>query len=140
MVLTRFIYRLALAFILITRAAGMVLSQKSPSTTKGTVQRIKVHGKSLEENLEGETADPDIFDFTFRRGTRRIGMADILRSICSTATGSPITTNKQLEEVLINLGIEYKVETCESDHTNRIAERIEKHVLPFFSLNLAFRK
>jgi len=62
MVLTRFIYRLALAFILITRAAGMVLSQKSPSTTKGTVQRIKVHGKSLEENLEGETADPDIFD------------------------------------------------------------------------------
>ena len=60
MVLTRFIYRLALAFILITRAAGMVLSQKSPSTTQGTVQRIKLHGKSLEENLEGETADPDV--------------------------------------------------------------------------------
>jgi len=38
----------------------MVLSQKSPSTTKGTLERIKVHGKSLEGNLEGETADPDV--------------------------------------------------------------------------------
>ena len=60
MVLTRFICRLALAFILIASAAGMVLPQKSLSTTKGTLERIKVHGKSLEANLEGETADPDI--------------------------------------------------------------------------------
>ena len=60
MVLTRFIYRLALALILIASVAGMVLPQKSPSTTKGVLQRIKIHGKSLEGNLEGETADPDV--------------------------------------------------------------------------------
>src|SRR2546422_1535913 len=60
MVLTRFIYRLALALILIASVAGMVLPQKSPSTTKGVLQRIKIHGKALEGNLEGETADPDV--------------------------------------------------------------------------------
>jgi len=40
----------------------------------------------------------------------------------------------------MNLGVAYKLETYEGDHTNRIAERIEKHVLPFFSRNLAFGK
>ena len=32
--------------------------QQSPSSLHGTVLRIRVHGKSLEGNLEGDTADP----------------------------------------------------------------------------------
>jgi S-formylglutathione hydrolase len=49
-----------------------------------------------------------------------------------------VTTNKQLEQVLINFGLAYKFETYEGDHTNRIPERMETKVLPFFSQNLSF--
>jgi enterochelin esterase-like enzyme len=38
--------------------AGLVFSQEAP---KGTIEHIKVHGKSLEGNLSGETADRDVF-------------------------------------------------------------------------------
>src|SRR5437773_310343 len=50
----------ALACILIASAAAWVLSQNNAQPAKaGTVQRIKIHGKALEGNLEGETAEPD---------------------------------------------------------------------------------
>ena len=32
----------------------------APVTLKGTLERIKIHGKSLEGNLLGETADPEV--------------------------------------------------------------------------------
>jgi S-formylglutathione hydrolase FrmB len=35
-------------------------SASTPVTLKGTLERIKIHGKSLEGNLLGETADPDV--------------------------------------------------------------------------------
>jgi S-formylglutathione hydrolase FrmB len=40
--------------------AAWVFPQSSPAVKAGTVQRIKIHGKALEGNLEGETADPDV--------------------------------------------------------------------------------
>ena len=51
-----------------------------------------------------------------------------------------VTTNKELEKALVNFGLPYTFETYEGDHTNRIAERIETKVLPFFSQNLRFGK
>src|SRR5262245_7961841 len=41
-------------------AATFTFSQTNTATPKGTVQRIKVHGKALEGNLQGESADPDV--------------------------------------------------------------------------------
>ena len=35
-------------------------SSTAPVTLKGTLERIKIHGKSLEGNLLGETADPEV--------------------------------------------------------------------------------
>jgi enterochelin esterase-like enzyme len=49
-------------------------------------------------------------------------------------------SNRQLADVLAAYGIEHSFETYEGDHTNRIAERMEQHVLPFFSAHLAGRK
>jgi len=49
-----------------------------------------------------------------------------------------LATNKQLQEALVRYGVNYKFETYEGDHTNRIAERIEMKVLPFFSEYLNF--
>ena len=40
--------------------------------------------------------------------------------------------------VLNGYGIHTDFEVCDGDHTNRIVERMEKAVLPFFSRNLAF--
>lgn len=49
-----------------------------------------------------------------------------------------MATNKQMEEALVKSGVPYKLETYEGDHTNRIGERIETKVFPFFSENLSF--
>jgi S-formylglutathione hydrolase len=47
-----------------------------------------------------------------------------------------IASNKQLDEALAKLGVPHNFETYEGDHTNRVKERFEMKVLPFFSENL----
>jgi S-formylglutathione hydrolase len=48
--------------------------------------------------------------------------------------------NKQLEQMMTDLGIMHTFETYEGDHTNKIPERVESKVLPFLSKNLAVKK
>jgi len=64
-----FVPRLALAFALSGIAAGLALAQNPTfpprtyppaPTRRGTVERVKVHGKSLEGNLEGDSPDRDV--------------------------------------------------------------------------------
>ena len=45
---------------------------------------------------------------------------------------------KALDQILTANGVEHTSEIYEGDHTNRVAERIETTVLPFFSKNLSF--
>src|ERR1700730_2551251 len=44
---------------LIVAATALLFAETKPQP-KGTVQRIKVHGKSLEGNLEGDSPDRDV--------------------------------------------------------------------------------
>ena len=46
--------------------------------------------------------------------------------------------NKQLDQMMTDFGIVHTFETYTGDHTNRVPQRIESRVLPFFSKNLAF--
>src|SRR5262245_30044934 len=39
----------------------LAVAQTNTPVKKGTVERIKVHGKSLEGNLEGNSPDRDVF-------------------------------------------------------------------------------
>ncbi|HVQ13066.1 MAG TPA: hypothetical protein VMS40_05725, partial [Vicinamibacterales bacterium] len=57
----------ALACALIAIAIQPLASQApstapaaAPAALKGKLERIKIHGKSLEGNLLGETADPEV--------------------------------------------------------------------------------
>jgi S-formylglutathione hydrolase len=45
-------------------------------------------------------------------------------------------SNKEMDASLTELDIPHHFETYEGDHTNRLKERYEGHVLPFFSENL----
>lgn len=47
-------------------------------------------------------------------------------------------TNKELDEMLTAFGVEHGYDEYDGDHTNRVFERIEKNVLPFFSKQLSF--
>ena len=47
-------------------------------------------------------------------------------------------SNRQLVELLTDLKVPHTFETYEGDHTNKVVERIETKVLPFFSNNLSF--
>ena len=49
-----------------------------------------------------------------------------------------ITGNRDLDQSLTRLGVTHTFETYEGDHNNRVKERFESKVLPFFSQNLAF--
>jgi enterochelin esterase-like enzyme len=48
-----------------------------------------------------------------------------------------LASNKQLHDTMTKLRIPHHYEEYEGDHTNRVRERIERNVLPFFSKNLA---
>jgi len=48
-----------------------------------------------------------------------------------------LASNKQLHETMTGLQIPHHYEEYDGDHTNRVRERIERNVLPFFSKNLA---
>jgi enterochelin esterase-like enzyme len=50
-----------------------------------------------------------------------------------------ITGNLALHEMMNRLGIAHEYVTYDGDHTNRIPERFEKQVLPYFARQLAFR-
>src|SRR5437762_10851357 len=41
--------------------AGSLFGQTPAATSKGMVEHIKVHGKALEGNLEGDSPDRDVF-------------------------------------------------------------------------------
>lgn len=49
-----------------------------------------------------------------------------------------IRVNKEISDVLSRYGIGHVYETYEGNHTNKVAERYETRVLPFFSSVLAF--
>ena len=49
-----------------------------------------------------------------------------------------ITSNQVLVQALKRFGVPHTFETYEGDHGNRISERLEEKVLPFFSNNLSF--
>jgi S-formylglutathione hydrolase len=48
--------------------------------------------------------------------------------------------NKTLDQMMTDFGITHTFETYEGEHANKIPERIETKVLPFFSKNLASKK
>jgi len=45
----------------VTLASSLLAQTPAAATPKGTVERVKVHGKSLEGNLEGDSPDRDVF-------------------------------------------------------------------------------
>jgi enterochelin esterase-like enzyme len=49
-------------------------------------------------------------------------------------------SNKQMDQILTDFGVTHTFETYEGDHTNRVVERIEQKVLPFFSKSLSAKK
>jgi len=51
-----------------------------------------------------------------------------------------LASNKELEQAMTRFGVAHTYEEYDGDNTNRIADRIEMHVLPFFSNHLSFAK
>lgn len=48
-----------------------------------------------------------------------------------------VATNRQLADALTRLDVPHTIDVYEGDHGNRIRERFEMHVVPFFSRHLA---
>lgn len=52
---------LSTATVLLMCAVGLLVSATDEKVAKGRYERIKVHGKTLEGNLEGDSLDRDVF-------------------------------------------------------------------------------
>lgn len=50
-----------------------------------------------------------------------------------------VSTNRQLDDALTRLGVSHTLEVYPGDHGNRVRERFELHVLPFFAQQLTAR-
>jgi S-formylglutathione hydrolase FrmB len=50
-----------------------------------------------------------------------------------------LAANQRLDALLTQAGIPHRFETYDGDHNNKVFERIETSVLPFFSRNLEFK-
>jgi len=50
-----------------------------------------------------------------------------------------VTTNKEMDASLTELGVPHKFETYEGNHVNHVKDRFEQNVLPFFSENLKLK-
>jgi hypothetical protein len=48
-----------------------------------------------------------------------------------------VTTNRQLADALARLDVPHTIEVYQGDHGNRVRERFEAHLLPFFSRHLS---
>jgi enterochelin esterase-like enzyme len=49
-----------------------------------------------------------------------------------------LAANKELDQTLTRFGVTHTYEEYDGDHTNRIFERVEMNMLPFFSKQLSF--
>jgi S-formylglutathione hydrolase len=49
-----------------------------------------------------------------------------------------LRSNQELDQAMTRFSVAHIYEEYDGDHTNKVAERIEKHVLPFFAANLSF--
>ena len=49
-----------------------------------------------------------------------------------------LASNKELEQTFTRFGVPHTYDEYDGDHTNKVFERIERNVLPFFSKNLSF--
>jgi len=61
-------------FLLAAVPAGLLFSQNAGAPKHGAVERIKIHAKSLEGNLEGDSPDRDVLVYlpeSYRAGNRR---------------------------------------------------------------------
>ena len=47
-------------------------------------------------------------------------------------------SNRQMDQIFSDFGVAHTFDTYDGDHTNRVVERIEMNVLPFFSSHLSF--
>src|ERR1700761_1175467 len=52
--------KISILVVIAAAGAGMLVAQNDSHSPHGKVERIKVHGKSLEGNLEGDSADRDV--------------------------------------------------------------------------------
>jgi enterochelin esterase-like enzyme len=73
--------------VLLGAVAVLTAGQDQPAV-KGTVERVKVHGKSLEGNLEGDSPDRDVAVYlppSYNKGTKRYPVLYLLHGFTDSA-------------------------------------------------------
>lgn len=60
--------------------------------------------------------------------------------VTSMLVASIVAATSKLDKVLTDYGIAYFYKSYDGDHLNRIAERLQTKMLPFFSQNRAFEE
>ena len=149
----RFIF--IVPFTLLIGIAMTLPAQTGAPTYKGKSERIKVHGKSLEGNLSGDSADRDVSVYLPPRYSketkRRYPVIYLLHGYTDSDDrwfglrgkhfiNVPVAVDKAfaagVPDMIVVMPNSFEI--YEGGHVNRIAARLESKVLPFFAANLSF--
>lgn len=155
------------AFVL---CAAVSVSGQDDVIREGKVERIKVHGKSLEGNLAADSPDREVSVYlppfyiglpiksgelqpmVLAKWTANRPLATIDQYIfnirklkglafdAGTDDRGIAASIKELDQVLNRYGIKHFYEKYEGDHINQVAERIGTKLLTFFSDHLSFKQ
>lgn len=83
------VHRLGLSIVLSLGSAGLVFAQAAGASQHGIVERIKVHGRALEGNLEGDPPDRDVSIYlppSYNTGNRRYPVLYLLHGFTDRDT------------------------------------------------------
>jgi len=90
---------------------------------EGTVEKVSVHDAALQDKLEGDS--PPL--------PRRVSPP---RLRADSGESGRVHEVQRMSRGLGGHSMGHTFETYDGDHTNRVPERIEQKVLPFFSKSL----
>jgi hypothetical protein len=110
-------------------ASVLSVSERTQAAGSGTVEKITVHGRALEGNLEGDSADRDVILNlkSLKALAFDVGTKDFL-----------LNDSKSLDASLTAYEVPHTYDTYDGDHINGVANRLETNVFAFFSKQLQF--
>lgn len=113
-----------------------------PNAEPVAVERIKVHGRALEGNLEGDAADRDVFVFLPPSYAKDLWKDGLIQQnvLAKWAANAPLViVDQHIGDLRKYRGIANSFEVYSGTHTSAVADRFQNHVLPFMSRTLCFK-
>ena len=128
---TRIVGIAALLSVTVIGQVSTNVPEVVPGARPVTVERIRIHGRALEGNLEGNAVDREaIIVLPPGYQAERTRRYPVVYALHGYSIGA--------EHILDTYKVMHAFEIYPGTHTSHVAFRFQDHVMPFFSTSLSF--